>query len=91
MDGVLKFSNDGVYMVGRDFGGMGKIVAQNSSAIVIKWPAGTHWDGVGMDRSYHSATNYVFQIVEEIDMLWGTKGLKVISLISWENSRKAQK
>ena len=78
---------DNVILSGIDMGGVGKVIARSSKAIVVKWPAGTHWAGNGMPREYHSPETEVMTIEEEqVD-----KGaLKVDRLIAWENNRKGK-
>lgn len=84
---VLKVSDpEAVEMIGVDYGGYGKVIAQNPNAIVIKWPRGTHWAGVGMEREYHPAQTAVYRVIKHKE-----KGrIQVEALISWENTRKGR-
>jgi len=70
-----------VTYAGVDKGGGGTVVAENDQLLVVKWPAGKHWVGRGMQPAYHPAST---------DVLEKDKDGSATLLISWDN-RGAQR
>ena len=63
---------------GVDKGGLGTLVAENDHVLVVKWPAGKHWAGLGLGPAYHPPSTDVLQKDEDG---------RVTLLISWDNRK----
>jgi hypothetical protein len=78
-DGAVRFP-------GVDMGGSGKVLAQNKSIIVVKWPGHMGWFCIG-GRKYYSPETAVYAKGKTIsDEEW-----EVTELIAWRSKKPKKK
>ena len=79
----LTFGPKGVCQHGTDHGGVGKVIAINRQAVVVKWPGHMAWGGLGQVRRYVPARTRVYAILEVQDV--EDRTFKVQEIVDWEN------
>ena len=78
---TMTIRDGSAHLMGVSMGGDGKVLAQNSKSVVIKWPREVYY----MPYRYHPAKTAVYVVVE-VEAHGLVERLKVEELVSWEDT-----